>query len=109
MASNRGLMGAVANATLKHGGRCLELPHVLVDKEVVHEGAQSSCRRDDDERKHDGDGASEAFLVLPGGYGTFEELFECWRGRHSMPTTKHLHSEYEWLYDGMIVSGPLCS
>ncbi|MBB5063359.1 TIGR00730 family Rossman fold protein [Granulicella mallensis] len=73
-----GLMGAVADATLAAGGHVIGvIPHVLVDLEVAHEGISELHVVDTMHTRKAlmGEKAS-AFLVLPGGFGTFEELFE---------------------------------
>jgi uncharacterized protein (TIGR00730 family) len=73
-----GLMGAVADAALAAGGYVVGvIPHVLVDKEVAHEGVSELHVTDTmHTRKAMMMDKAEAFFVLPGGYGTFEELFE---------------------------------
>jgi uncharacterized protein (TIGR00730 family) len=73
-----GLMGAVANATLAGGGQVIGvIPHVLVDKEVSHHGCTELHVVDTmHTRKALMGEKADAFLILPGGYGTFEELFE---------------------------------
>lgn len=73
-----GLMGVVATATLQNGGRCIGvIPHVLVDKEVSHLGLTELHVVDTmHTRKALMGEKSDAFLILPGGYGTMEELFE---------------------------------
>lgn len=73
-----GLMGAVANATLTAGGRVVGvIPHVLVDKEIAHDGLSELHVVDTmHTRKRLMGELSDAFLTLPGGFGTFEELFE---------------------------------
>jgi uncharacterized protein (TIGR00730 family) len=73
-----GLMGAVADAMLAKGGHVIGvIPHVLVDLEVAHEGISELHVVDTMHTRKAlmGEKAS-AFLVLPGGFGTFEELFE---------------------------------
>ncbi|AEU34761.1 LOG family protein [Granulicella mallensis] len=73
-----GLMGAVADATLAAGGHVIGvIPHVLVDLEVAHEGISELHVVDTMHTRKAlmGEKAS-AFLVMPGGFGTFEELFE---------------------------------
>lgn len=73
-----GLMGAVANAALAGGGQVVGvIPHVLVDKEVGHSGCTELHVVDTmHTRKALMGERADAFLILPGGYGTFEELFE---------------------------------
>ncbi len=76
--ANVGLMGAVADAALAGGGRVVGvIPHVLVDKEVAHRGVQELHVVDTmHTRKRLMGELADAFLILPGGFGTFEELFE---------------------------------
>jgi uncharacterized protein (TIGR00730 family) len=73
-----GLMGAVADAALAAGGRVVGvIPHVLVDLEVSHEGISELHVVDTmHTRKALMAEKADAFLALPGGFGTFEELFE---------------------------------
>lgn len=80
---NNGLMGIVADATLAHGGRVVGvIPQALVDKEV----AKTDCTElhvvaNMHQRKALMAERADAFLALPGGIGTFEELFEVWAWR----------------------------
>jgi hypothetical protein len=73
-----GLMGAVANAALKHGGHVIGvIPEKLVIKEVVHEKLPDRrIVKTMHERKALMAELSDGFIALPGGYGTFEEFFE---------------------------------
>jgi hypothetical protein len=73
-----GLMGAVADATLAAGGYVVGvIPHVLVDKEIAHDGLSELHVVDTmHTRKRLIGEKADAFIVLPGGFGTFEELFE---------------------------------
>ena len=73
-----GLMGAVADAALAAGGHVTGvIPQVLVDKEIVHRRVQEIHVVDTmHTRKRLMGELAVAFLVLPGGFGTFEELFE---------------------------------
>jgi len=80
---NNGLMGVVASATLEAGGRVVGIiPRALVEKEwakldctelhvvdTMHERKRMMAER------------ADSFLALPGGIGTFEELFEVWTWR----------------------------
>jgi uncharacterized protein (TIGR00730 family) len=73
-----GLMGAVADACLAGGGHVIGvIPQVLVDLEVAHNHITELHVVDTMHTRKAlmGEKAS-AFLVLPGGFGTFEELFE---------------------------------
>ncbi|MEU7831741.1 MULTISPECIES: TIGR00730 family Rossman fold protein [unclassified Nonomuraea] len=76
-------MGAITAATRASGGRTIGvIPQVLVDIEVADTGSDelivTTGMR---ERKAAMDERSDAFLVLPGGIGTLEELFEIWTAR----------------------------
>jgi uncharacterized protein (TIGR00730 family) len=103
--ATNGLMGAVADATLTGGGQVIGvIPHVLVDKEISHHGCTELHVVDTmHTRKALMGEKSDAFLILPGGYGTLEELFEvlAWQ-------TLRLHSKPMCLlntagfYDGML-------
>jgi uncharacterized protein (TIGR00730 family) len=73
-----GLMGAVADAALKGGAKVVGvLPTVLAGKEIAHNGLSSlELVPTMHERKARMVELSDAFLVLPGGYGTLEEVLE---------------------------------
>jgi len=73
-----GLMGAVADGALKHGGKVIGvLPHFLKDKEVAHPSLTELISVDTmHERKAKMNGLCDGFITLPGGFGTMEELFE---------------------------------
>jgi len=75
---NVGLMGSLANACLESGGRVIGvIPQSLVDKEVAHRGlTELRVVGSMHERKFLMAELSDAFMALPGGYGTWEELFE---------------------------------
>jgi hypothetical protein len=73
-----GLMQAVAEAALTGGGRVIGvIPTVLVDLEVAHHGLTELHITDTmHTRKALIGSRADAFIALPGGFGTFEELFE---------------------------------
>ena len=73
-----GLMGAVADAALAAGGRVVGvIPEFLQAREVHHTGVTELMVVDSmHDRKALMASRSDAFLALPGGFGTFEELFE---------------------------------
>lgn len=75
---NCGLMGVVADAVLAGGGQAVGvIPHQLVAREQAHRGLTELIVTDDmASRKARMAGLSDAFLALPGGYGTLDELFE---------------------------------
>lgn len=86
-----GLMGVIADSVLEHGGRVTGvIPKALVDVEVAHMGCQELIPVDTmHERKAKFTELSDAFVCLPGGIGTLDELFEAWTwnalGYHSKP------------------------
>jgi uncharacterized protein (TIGR00730 family) len=86
-----GLMGAVAGAVLEHGGTVTGIiPEFLTRRENALNGAQELVvTHDMHERKRLMFERSDAFVALPGGIGTLEELVEqlTWQqlGRHSKP------------------------
>jgi len=73
-----GLMGALADAMLARGGRVTGvIPHHLMRPEVAHQDLTELVVVDSmHERKRIMADRSDAFIVLPGGYGTLEEMFE---------------------------------
>lgn len=86
-----GLMGTVARATANAGGRVVGvIPQSLVDKEHANRDCDElHIVQTMHERKALMAERSHAFLALPGGIGTFEELFEVWTwsqlGYHHKP------------------------
>lgn len=88
---NVGLMGEIADATLAAGGRAIGvIPRALVDKELAHAGCSELLVVDSmHTRKAKMAELADAFVALPGGFGTFEEFFEVltWSqlGLHAKP------------------------
>ena len=88
---SHGLMGEVANSVLRHGGFVTGIiPDFLKSKEVMLDGAQEMIVTTDmHERKRLMFEKSDAFVALPGGVGTLEELVEqlTWAqlGQHDKP------------------------
>ncbi|MFJ8440275.1 TIGR00730 family Rossman fold protein [Kitasatospora griseola] len=86
-----GLMGALADAALAAGGEVVGvMPKALVDKEIAHRGlTRLQVVEDMHRRKAAMAEAADAFVALPGGTGTLEELFEAWTwqqlGLHAKP------------------------
>mgnify|MGYP006190601441 CR=1 FL=1 len=80
---NVGLMGTVANAVLAGGGEVTGvIPQQLADWEVAHRGlTELEIVGSMHERKSRMFDLSDAFVALPGGFGTMEEIFEMltWR------------------------------
>ena len=73
-----GVMGAVADAVLEGGGEVVGvIPHSMAIKEVAHSGlAELFVVGSMHERKARMSELADGFVALPGGWGTFEELFE---------------------------------
>ncbi len=73
-----GLMGAMADATLAGGGKVVGvLPHALRDREIAHPSLTELHLVDSmHTRKAMMAERADAFIAMPGGVGTFEELFE---------------------------------
>ncbi len=101
-----GLMGAVADAAIAAGGEVIGvIPHALVKREVAHAGLPDLRVVDSmHERKAMMAELSDAFIALPGGIGTFEELFEVWTwtqlGAHTKPCgLLNVHGFYDKLLD----------
>jgi len=102
---NNGLMGLVAQATSDAGGRVVGIiPKALQTKE----NTRTACTElhvveTMHERKHMMAERADVFLALPGGIGTFEELFEVWTwrqlGYHDKPIGLLNTSGY---YDGLL-------
>lgn len=92
---NRGLMGIIANAVLAHGGTVTGIiPEFLIDREGLFERTQGDGLThvivpDMHSRKRMMFEQADAFVALPGGIGTLEELVEqlSWvqLGRHTKP------------------------
>ncbi|MFC5497361.1 TIGR00730 family Rossman fold protein [Caenimonas terrae] len=80
---NNGLMGVVADATLESGGRVVGvIPKALVEREFAKLDCTELHVVDTmHDRKRMMAERADAFLALPGGIGTFEELFEVWTWR----------------------------
>jgi uncharacterized protein (TIGR00730 family) len=86
-----GLMGLLADTVLAGGGRCIGvIPQSLVDEEVAHTGlTRLEITPTLSERKTRMMELSDAFVALPGGAGTLDELSEVWTsaqlGIHGKP------------------------
>ena len=78
-----GLMGIVADSTLAAGGRVVGIiPKALVEKEWAHQGCtELQIVESMHDRKRMMAERADVFVALPGGIGTFEELFEVWTWR----------------------------
>ena len=88
---NIGIMGIVADSVLQSGGRAIGvIPQALAKREIAHESlSELHITTDMHERKCRMAELSDAFVALPGGLGTLEEIFEIWTwaqlGFHKKP------------------------
>ena len=100
-----GLMGLIADSILAGGGQVFGvIPKALVNLEVAHTGVtELQTVETMHERKAQMTELADAFLALPGGIGTLDELFEAWSwnalGYHAKPFCL-LNVDGFW--DGMI-------
>ena len=100
-----GLMGLIADSVLAGGGRVYGvIPNALVNLEVAHNGiTELHTVETMHERKAKMTDLADAFLALPGGIGTLDELFEAWSwnalGYHKKPLCL-LNVDGYW--DGMV-------
>jgi uncharacterized protein (TIGR00730 family) len=102
---NVGLMGVIADAVLSAGGEVVGvIPHTLMEREIGHTGVTRLHVVDSmHERKALMADLSDAFVALPGGVGTLEELFEAitWTqlGLHRKPCGL---LNVDGFYDGLL-------
>jgi len=89
--SHNGLMGVVANAALEAGGKVIGvIPDALASREIIHRGlSELQIVKSMHERKARMNDLAEAFVALPGGIGTLDEIVEMFTwtqlGIHSKP------------------------
>ena len=76
--SSTGLMGAVADSVLENGGMVTGIiPRAIFEKEISHTGLSELIVVETmHQRKAAMAEAADGYIALPGGFGTFEELFE---------------------------------
>jgi uncharacterized protein (TIGR00730 family) len=112
---NVSAMGAVASGARSRGGRTVGvIPKALVHRELADTDADELIVTDTmRQRKQVMEDRSDAFLALPGGLGTLEELFESWTagylGMHDKPLVLlDPHGHYDglrrWL-DSLVPTG----
>ncbi len=101
---NVSAMGAVASGARSRGGRTVGvIPKALVHRELADVEADELIVTDTmRQRKQVMEDRSDAFLALPGGIGTLEELFETWTGgylgmHHSPVVLLDPHGHYDGL------------
>lgn len=73
-----GVMGVIADEILKRNGKAIGIiPQFLMDKEVGHKGLTEMIVTENmHQRKQKMADLADGFVILPGGFGTLEELFE---------------------------------
>ena len=107
-AGHVGMMGTVADAVLAGGGEAIGvIPKFLRDRELAHEGLTELHVVDSmHTRKRMMFDLSDAFVALPGGLGTLEEVFEMvtWRqlGRHQKPIVLVSTNDYWQPFDSLV-------
>ena len=107
-AGHVGMMGNVADAVLAGGGEAIGvIPEFLRDRELAHEGLTELHVVDSmHTRKRMMFDLSDAFVALPGGLGTLEEVFEMvtWRqlGRHEKPIVLVSTNDYWQPFDALV-------
>ncbi|HUN89238.1 MAG TPA: TIGR00730 family Rossman fold protein [Terriglobales bacterium] len=75
--TNVGLMGAAARAVTENGGKVIGvIPRYMVERGIDFSDCEMHLTRDLRERKAKMETLGDAFVVLPGGFGTLEELLE---------------------------------
>ncbi len=108
-------MGALASAARARGGRTVGvIPQMLVRREVADEGADELIVTETmSERKQVMEDRADAFITLPGGIGTVDELFDAWTsgylGMHDKPIVMldpwgHYEALWVWL-NGLLDNG----
>src|SRR5690348_15374095 len=110
-----GLMGVVADAVMDNGGEAYGvIPQALVDLEVAHTGlTELHLVANMHERKAMMTELTDAFVAIPGGIGTLDELFEAWSwnalGYHAKPfALLNVHGFWDGLIgflDGVTANG----
>lgn len=105
-----GVMGLIADAVLQNGGVAVGvIPQFLMDKEVGHTGLTDMIVTENmHQRKQKMADLADAFLILPGGFGTLEEFFEVltWLqlGLHQKPiAVLNFNGFYDFLFKQMDV------
>ena len=116
---NVSAMGAVADGARSRGGRTVGvIPQALVHRELADVAADELIVTETmRQRKQIMEDRSDAFLTLPGGIGTLEELFETWTagylGMHDKPVVLldpdgHYDGLRRWL-DSLVPTGYVAS
>jgi hypothetical protein len=104
-AGNMGLMGEMADAMLEKNGQFIGvIPQFMIEQDWHHKQCtELIVTKDMSERKQTIERISDAFVALPGGIGTMDELFECMvdkqLGIHVKPI---IILNVDGYYDGLI-------
>jgi uncharacterized protein (TIGR00730 family) len=105
-----GVMGVIADEILNHKGKATGvIPQFLMDKEVGHKGLTEMIVTENmHQRKQKMADLADGFVILPGGFGTLEELFEVltWLqlGLHGKPIgVLNVNGFYDHLFKQMDV------
>ena len=86
-----GLMGQLADAVLAHGGSVVGVMTTVLESEIAHDKLTHLHLTDNlQERKAMMASLSDGFIAMPGGLGTFEEMFEVWNALKIKATKKPL-------------------
>jgi uncharacterized protein (TIGR00730 family) len=103
--STQGLMGVISQESMRLGNRVTGvIPYSLINKEIQSEAITEVIKVNSmSERKNKMEALSDAFIAMPGGYGTFDEIFEVLSaaqlGHHSKPCAFYNINGY---YDKLI-------
>lgn len=103
--STQGLMGVIANESLRLGNKVTGvIPYSLIHKEIQNDAISETFKVNSmSERKNKMEELSDAFIAMPGGYGTFDELFQVLSagqlGHHAKPVALYNINGY---YDKLI-------
>lgn len=110
-----GLMGAIADTVISKGGEVIGIiPKFLEEREIAHTGISELISVDNmSERKYQMIELGDAFIALPGGPGTLEEITEVisWAriGKNNSPCILYNVNGYfdnlRAMYDGMVSEG----
>ena len=110
-----GLMGAIADSALAHGGHVTGvIPKSLQEREIAHTGLSELYVVDNmHQRKSLMAELSSSFIALPGGAGTAEEIFEQWTwaqlGIHNKPcaflNVNHFYNPLSVMVQQMVSEG----
>lgn len=104
--SKSGLMGIVSNKSIKEGNKVFGvIPHHLASKELENTNITKLYKvKTMNQRKEKMIELSDAFIVLPGGYGTFDEIFDVLAltqiGQHKKPCAFYnINGYYDKLFE----------